>query len=127
MLFYPAIFHEDKDGVWAEFPDLEGCQTYSDTLDECILEASNALGLYAESVLERGLNLPQPSKAGDIPLSDKNSFVMVVYCNLDKYMNDSKSVKKTLTIPQWLNERAIKYNVNFSETLKNALIEKVCR
>ena len=127
MLFYPAIFHEDKDGVWAEFPDLEGCQTYSDTLDECILEASNALGLYAESVLERGLNLPQPSKAGDIPLLNKNSFVMVVYCNLDKYMNDSKSVKKTLTIPQWLNERAIKYNVNFSETLKNALIEKVCR
>jgi antitoxin HicB len=32
-----------------------------------------------------------------------------------------KSVKKTLTIPQWLNELAIAKNINFSQTLAEAL------
>ena len=127
MLFYPAVFHEDTDGVWAEFPDLPGCQTYGENLEECVAQAGEALGLYAESVLERGLKLPEATKANNISATGKNSFLMVIYCDLNKYMNDTKAVKKTLTIPNWLNERAMRSNITFSETLKNALIDKVCR
>ena len=39
----------------------------------------------------------------------------------------SKSVKKNLTIPFWLNERAEKLNINFSKTLQDALMEKVLK
>lgn len=125
LIFYPAVFHEEDGSVWAEFPDLEGCQTYGDTIEECVKEANEALGLYAESLIERGMKLPRPTKIRDINIDDENSFVMAVYCDLNNYMKDSKAVKKTLTIPQWLNDRAVKSNINFSETLQNALIEKI--
>ena len=39
--------------------------------------------------------------------------------------HDDKAIKKTLTIPAWLNELAVKENVNFSQTLQNALIEQL--
>ncbi|MCD8181195.1 MAG: type II toxin-antitoxin system HicB family antitoxin [Firmicutes bacterium] len=125
MLIYPAIFHEEDSGVWAEFPDLEGCQTYGDTMDECIASAQEALGVYAESVLERGLDLPKASSLKDVAASGENSFAAPIYCDLKMYTAGSKAVKKTLTIPEWLNERAIKCNVNFSEVLQNALMEQL--
>ena len=39
--------------------------------------------------------------------------------------NNSKAVKKTLTIPEWLNEEAISLNINFSQVLQDALIQKI--
>lgn len=125
MLFYPAIFHEDENSVWVEFPDLEGCQTYGDTVSECVASASEALGLYAESLIERNIKLPPPSSAKAIVLEDEKSFIMAVYCDLNNYLKDSKAVKKTLTIPEWLNNMATRENINFSNVLQNALIEKL--
>lgn len=127
MLIYPAVFHEEDGAVWAEFPDLEGCQTYGDTIEECIEYAQEALECYAESVLERGVKLPVPSNVKDIATENVKSFVMPIYCDLKSYGNKSKAVKKTLTIPEWLNDRAMKNNINFSETLQTALIEKLYR
>lgn len=125
MLIYPAIFHKENDAVWAEFPDLEGCQTYADTFEECVLSAREALEGYAESVIERDVQLNKPSDIQSITISDENSFVMPIYCELKSNTKENKAVKKTLTIPMWLNERAIKNNINFSEILQNALIEKL--
>lgn len=125
LLFYPAIFHEEENSAWVEFPDLEGCQTYGDTISECVMSASEALGLYAESLIERNIKLPPPSNAKSIKLEDEQSFIMAVYCDLNNYLKDSKAVKKTLTIPEWLNDMAIKENINFSNVLQNALIEKL--
>ena len=125
MLIYPAVFHEESNAVWAEFPDLEGCQTFGDTIEECIIYAQEALEGYAESVIERDLKLPVPSDVRKIAAENTNSFVMPIYYDLKSYDKKSKAVKKTLTIPQWLNDRAIKNNINFSETLQNALIERL--
>lgn len=125
MLIYPAIFHEEDGSVWVEFPDLEGCQTYGSTIDECVFSAQEALGVYAESVFERGMNLKPASNLKEVEAGDANSFVMPVYCDLKLYAENSKAVKKTLTIPEWLNERAVKSNINFSETLQNALMEQL--
>jgi predicted RNase H-like HicB family nuclease len=127
MLVYPAIFHQEDDAVWAEFPDLPGCQTFGDNVEECILSAQEALGAYAESVIERDIKLAESSDVRSLKTDDANSFVMPIYCDLKNYSKDTKAVKKTLTIPQWLNDRAMKYNINFSETLQNALIEKLCK
>ncbi len=127
MLIYPAVFHEEDDAVWAEFPDLEGCQTFADTLEECIKYAQEALEGYVESVIERDVKLPCASDVRSVKTSNPNELVIPIYCNFKNYENNAKAVKKTLTIPQWLNERAIKNNINFSETLQNALIERLYR
>ena len=55
MLFiYPAIIHEDSDGIWAEFPDLEGCTTYGDSVEEILTGAAEAMELYVLGLLEDG-------------------------------------------------------------------------
>ena len=55
---------------------------------------------------------------------DENSFTSLVTCNINQY-KDTKSVKKTLTIPAWLNERAIAMGINFSQVLQEALLSKI--
>jgi len=62
---YPAIVHDDPDGYWVEFPDLEGCVTEGDTMEELLYNAQEALSLYLESFISRG-NPPEPSKPEEI-------------------------------------------------------------
>ncbi len=124
MLFvYPAIFHKEEDTYWVEFPDLEGCQTYGTTLNETIEYAQEALMGYLLTLLETNQPIAQPSELSSI-LCDKNSFTSLVTCNINQY-KDTKSVKKTLTIPAWLNERAIAMGINFSQVLQEALLSKI--
>ena len=124
MLFvYPAIFHKEEDAYWVEFPDLEGCQTYGTTLNETIEYAQEALMGYVLTLLEMNQPLAQPSELSSI-LCDENSFTSLVTCNINQY-KDTKSVKKTLTIPAWLNERAIAMGINFSQVLQEALLSKI--
>lgn len=124
MLFvYPAIFHKEDDAYWVEFPDLEGCQTYGTTLNETIEYAQEALMGYVLTLLEMNQPLAQPSELSSI-LCDENSFTSLVTCNINQY-KDTKSVKKTLTIPAWLNERAIAMGINFSQVLQEALLSKI--
>lgn len=127
MLIYPAVFHDEGGSVWAEFPDLEGCQTFGDSVEECIVYAQEALMGYAESVIERDLKLPPPSDIRKVEEERTDGFVVPIYCDFKDCTKESKSVKKTLTIPAWLNDKAVKNNVNFSEMLKNALIENLYR
>ena len=51
---YPAIIHEENGSYWVEFPDLEGCSTYGETLEETLDLASEALGLYLVSLPSAG-------------------------------------------------------------------------
>ena len=60
MYIYPAVIHEE-DSFWLEFPDLEGCQTCGNTLEETLCNAQEALGLYLASLTENGQPLPKAS------------------------------------------------------------------
>lgn len=124
LKIYPAVFHKEDGSYWAEFPDLPGCQSVGDTLEEITLSASEALGLYLYSLKEDGI---VPSPASDIEniKHDKGSFVSLVSCNLEQYEKRTKSIKKTLTIPEWLNEEAEKRHLNFSSVLQQALLEQL--
>lgn len=123
MLFiYPAIFHKE-DGYWVEFPDLEGCQTSGDTLNEAMESAQEAMSAYLESVFDRNIEIKKPSNIEAVEY-DTTSFVTLVTCNVNPYRN-TKAVKKTLTIPAWLNEKAMAQNLNFSQILQDALLEKI--
>ena len=124
MLFiYPAVFHKQDDCYWVEFPDLEGCQTYGDSLNETMEYAQEALSAYLLTSLEQNLPFAQPSDISSIS-SDSDSFVTFVTCDINQY-KDTKAVKKTLTIPAWLNERASAMNTNFSQVLQEALLTKI--
>ncbi len=124
MLFvYPAVFHKENDAFWVEFPDLEGCQTYGGTLNETMGCAQEALAGYLLTLLEENREIAPPS---DVPsvAHDADSFVTLVTCDVNQY-RDTRAVKKTLTIPAWLNERASSMGINFSQALQEALVAKI--
>lgn len=124
MLFvYPAVFHKEDDAYWVEFPDLEGCQTYGGTLNETMAYAQEVLAGYLLTLLEENRELVPPSDMSALSY-DSNSFVTLVTCDINQYQ-DTKAIKKTLTIPAWLNERAVSMGINFSQVLQEALITKI--
>lgn len=123
MLFvYPAIFHKEDDAYWVEFPDLEGCHTYGSSINETMEAAQEALAAYLLTLLEQEKALASPSDISAIHVTD--GFSSLVSCDINQY-KDTKAVKKTLTIPSWLNDRAISMGINFSQALQEALLSKI--
>jgi len=123
MLFvYPAIFHKEEDAYWVEFPDLDGCHTYGASIAETMEAAQEALAAYLLTLLEQGSPIASPSDISSIHVD--NGFSSLVSCDINQY-KDTKAVKKTLTIPSWLNDRAVSMGVNFSQVLQEALISKI--
>ena len=120
LTIYPAVFHNEDGSYWVEFPDLEGCQTCGSNLQDTMSLAQEALGLYVVSILEDGKLPPTPSDIKAIT-PEEGAFVTLVSVNPDIYRRNTKAVKKTLTIPAWLNEEAEKKHINFSSLLQDAL------
>ncbi|MCI9565289.1 MAG: type II toxin-antitoxin system HicB family antitoxin [Eubacterium sp.] len=123
---FPAVFTPEKDGGYSIlFPDLEGCFTCGDDLIDGMQMAEDVLALVLYSYEKENREIPIPSKREDIKLQGKE-FVNYVACDTMEYRKryNNKAVKKTLTIPAWLNEKACSMNINFSQVLKEALMKK---
>ena len=119
---YPAIVHSE-DGYWVEFPDLEGCQTFGETLEETIANAEDALGLYLASMIEDGEALPAMTSIEDI--HPKDGMTTYICTDVNDYRRDTRAVKKMLSIPAWLAKEADNENISLSKVLQDALIEKL--
>ena len=90
--------------------------------------AVDALGLAITSREEEGQEIPIPSEPYQIEL-DSDSFCAVIQFDMLAYKKrtNSRAVKKTLSIPEWLNEEATALGVNFSQVLQEALIQKITK
>lgn len=121
---YPAIFHKDEGSYWVEFPDLPGCVTEGETIAEAVSEASSALGAFLCAMMDRNLEIPDPSRVQSLTASGED-FVSVVAADPIAFQKRTRAVKKTLTIPEWLNDEAEKRHINFSSVLQQALIAQL--
>jgi predicted RNase H-like HicB family nuclease len=121
---YTAVFTPEEGGYSVDFPDLQGCYTCGDDMPDAIDMAQDALCLMLYSLEQDEKPIPKASRPQDIKIGD-NQFTSVIAVDTDTYRRfyENKSVKKTLTIPMWLNERAEQENVNFSGVLQAALKE----
>lgn len=121
---YPAIFTKEDEGYSIHFPDIEGCYTSAETLSEGMDMANDVLCLVLYDLEEKRTEIPQPSDISAL-ICAENEFSTLVSCDTLEYRKfyDSKAVKKTLSIPAWLNTMAERENINFSATLQNALKE----
>lgn len=128
-LVYPACMYEEDDGSYSvEIPDLKGCCTQGNTLQEALEMAQDAALGWILTSIEDDEEIPQASKIEDIKLENENGFKTLLLLDIDQYTQkygSKQSVKKTLTIPSWLNKRAEKIGVNFSQTLQDALLNKI--
>ena len=117
---YPALFLNSENVISVEFPDLKGCLTQADTLEEAIFSAQVALMNYFS---EKKENLPVASSLKSVQDDYPNSIVQLVAIDTARsIVKPLRTIKKTLTMPEWLNELAEKYHVNFSGVLREALI-----
>lgn len=117
---YPAVFHNEEDSYWVEFPGLEGCQTFGDSLPEVMELAQEALGLYLVSLLEDNIKLPTPTPMTELSI-DENAFINFIGTDIEKYRKNTKAVKKTLSIPAWLAEEAEFQKISLSKVLQDGL------
>jgi antitoxin HicB len=120
---YPAIFTPESEGGFSVLiPDLPGCVTCGDTVADAIEMGQDALAMWLCDAEDKHENIPQASKLADIK-HDKDSFVNLIVADTLEYRreNDNRAVKKTLSIPSWLNAQGEKAGVNFSQILQDAL------
>lgn len=136
LSIYPAIFYKEKNGYSVIFPDLNYLSTCGENLNDAMEMAIDCLAGYLYTSKLDDDKLPEPSKIDDIHPIDiantigfdgKDSFINLISVDLEDYAKThfNKSVKKTLTIPEWLNREATKKNINFSKVLQEALIAKL--
>lgn len=127
LLFYPALFHPaDEGGYWVTFPDFPECMTQGETMEETYKMAVEALGLCITDMEKENLPLPRASEIFAISTENNASIAIIEFDFLAyKKRHNSKAVKKTLSIPEWLNEEALSLGINFSQVLQEALIQKI--
>ena len=119
---FPAIFEYADDGIAIEFPDLPGCLPCAFTTDEALRNAKEAMALHLWSMEQDGDLIPKPTPINKLHLEPNKIPVLVeVFMPTYREAIENTSVKKTLTIPQWLNRIAEEKRVNFSQVLQNAL------
>ena len=127
-LIYPAVFYPFSDGsggYTVEFPDLPGCVTEGNDLEEAFEMAIDAARGWVLDELEEGNEIPKASAYADVKPRE-NGQVNIVLLDMDKYAEQygEKAVRKNVTIPAWLNTFAEKRKINFSQVLQEAILAK---
>ena len=136
LSIYPACFFKEETGYSVVFPDLNWLATNGSTESEAMNMAVDCLAGYLYSLKNDGEQAPAASAMSDISLdavadelnADTNgAFVNMVSVDVVEYAKEhfEKSVRKTLTIPAWLNVAAQEKKINFSQTLQEALLAKI--
>ena len=123
---FPAVFDYAEDGISIEFPDLPGCLPCADTLDEAVKNAKEALMLHLFGMEQDNEEIPEPTSFEQIPLEKNQAIILVeVFMPPFREKQRTKYVKKTLSIPSWLNSEAEHNGINFSATLQKALMNEL--
>jgi len=133
---YPACFFKEENGYSVIFPGLNHLATCGETLDEALAMAIDCLAGYLYLLRKDGEIAPDPLPMNEVNLSDiakeleiesTESFINMVTVDVAEYARThfERSVKKTLTIPAWLNAAAIERHINFSQVLQEALMQKI--
>lgn len=123
-LVYPAVFtpYDDGTGYVVEFPDLPGCVTGGDDMAEAVFMAEDAASGWVLTELEDGNPVPKTTELKNVK-TEEGQFVSLVALDMDSYAAKygSNAVKKTLTIPAWLNTFVEQNGISCSKVLQEAL------
>ena len=124
-LTYFAVLEQGLNGSYSIFfPDLPGCYSYADKLEDAAAMAEEAANLHIYGLQKDGELVPKPSE--DIPKIDNNNMAVIaitVHPDVFRVKHENERVKTNTTIPLWLKQIAETYNVNYSRLLEAALID----
>ena len=123
---YPIIMTKGEKFIVVFIPDFN-INTQGKDIPDSIEMARDAIGLIGTDMEDDGEVLPDASSLDDVRTNaPSNSIVSLVDVDFDEYRKkDMRAVKKNCTLPSWLNYEAEKANINFSQLLQQALIQKL--
>ena len=124
---FPAVFEKEEGyGYNVRFPDLEGCYTCGQDRIDAFEMASDVLALVLVDREESGEVIPEPTPIETIAPAP-GGFTSYIACDTKRYRRSHRTrvVKKTLSIPEWMNEEALSAGLNFSKILQEAIAEKL--
>ncbi len=123
---YISIFAYYDGGISITFPDLPGCVSHADTDDEAVKNAKEVLMLHMRGMETDNDEITAPSPLKSIKCKKNEMAVLIeVFMPPFREKQNTKFIKKTLSVPYWLNAEAENKGINFSATLQNALKEQL--
>jgi predicted RNase H-like HicB family nuclease len=124
---YPAIFTPEEGNILASVPDLPGLHTFGNSMADALFMAQDAIEMWLWDAENNSELIPPASSQKKIAkmCKSQDQVVSMVAADTDEYRRqyDTRSVKKTLSIPAWLNRQAEKANAPFSQILQQGLKE----
>ena len=118
---YPVIVDFNEDGfINISFPDFPDTVTSVDDEKEIVSEAQDLLALTIRDYEECGGSLPEPSVNVHVEEGQRLVFINV-WMPYHRSKIKETYVKKTLTIPEWLNILGMNNNLNFSAILADGI------
>lgn len=126
---FPAILtFEEGQEIAVTFPDLPGCATSGTDEKDAVFCGKEALGLHLWGMETDNDVIPAPSSIKDVQkelLQNECIAMIEVFMPSVRMSQENKAVNRTVTLPAWLNAKALENNVNFSVVLQEALKERL--
>ena len=115
---YPALFHSNADdgSYTITYPDFPGCISEGKSLENALYMAQDALRVWIGYVLDEGETLPVPTPMRQIEPSP-DEFVNMVRA----VVQDNRAVRRTVSIPKWMDDRVSAAGISLSKVLQDAL------
>ena len=118
---YPAVFHTNNDGSYTiTYPDLPGCISEGKSLSNAIHMAQASMAQWIEYLLDEKLELPPASAIKEI-ITTEDEFVNMVRADI----KDGRAVKRTVSIPKWMDDKASESKLSLSRVLQDALVQRL--
>ncbi|NCB35976.1 MAG: type II toxin-antitoxin system HicB family antitoxin [Clostridia bacterium] len=123
---YPVVFTYEDDQISITFPDFPGCVSAADTEAEAFANAREALGGHIWCMEQDHDPIPEPTPINAVPLEPGEVVSLLeVFMPAVRMAQENRSISRTVTLPAWLNARALEKGVNFSQVLQEALRSKL--
>ncbi|KRK79186.1 hypothetical protein FD03_GL001551 [Companilactobacillus nodensis DSM 19682 = JCM 14932 = NBRC 107160] len=122
LLVYPVILYPESKGYSVEISDIDnGTWTQGETIEEALLMAEDVIGI----MLEDEIDFPKATGLENLNVEDPN-IKTIVSIDIEAYRrNNPKTVRKNVTVPEYLVKLGKRNNINFSATLTEALRTKL--
>ena len=118
---YPALFQSNDNGSYTiSYPDLQGCISEGKNLSNAMDMAQSALTQWIEFLTESKALIPNPTDIKDVNAND-NEFASLIRANI----KDGRAVKRTVSLPKWMDEKVAENGLSLSRVLQDALAAKL--
>lgn len=118
---YPALFHPNEDGTFTvTYPDLPGCITEGKSLGNAMYMAQAALTQWVEYLIDKRQDVPSPGVMASVRV-EGDEFTTLIRAEV----KDGRAVKRTVSIPKWMDDGAVKSGLSLSRVLQDALRDRL--